>query len=85
MLPLAPFCHLLKKFPKLKLVFTGHSFGGVIAAIVTINMLADKRTSDCKDRIRCISFGAPFLAHDACVKLMGKDSRRLLDKMLISF
>ncbi|CAF3338168.1 unnamed protein product [Rotaria socialis] len=66
LIPLAPFCYLLNKHQDYKLIFTGHSFGGALAAMVTMNMLGDLRTINFQDRIHCVAFGSPFISNKAC-------------------
>ncbi|CAF1234651.1 unnamed protein product [Didymodactylos carnosus] len=66
LIPLAPFFYLLNKFQGYKLIFNGHSLGGAIATLVTVNMLADLRAIPLKERIYCIAFGSPFIGNEAC-------------------
>ncbi len=63
---LEPFYYFLDKYPDIKLIFTGHSLGGAIAAVVTSNMLVDGQTDDRRRRISCVAFGAPVLCDKEC-------------------
>jgi GTP-binding protein EngB required for normal cell division len=66
LIPLSPFTELLKSNPACKLIFTGHSLGGAIAAMVTSNILFDEQSIGHHQRISCIAFGAPFFADERC-------------------
>ena len=68
LIPLAPFFHLLNIYSGYELVFTGHSLGGAVATIVTLNMLADLRSINLQERIHCVAFGSPFVSNEACSK-----------------
>ncbi|CAF1632991.1 unnamed protein product, partial [Didymodactylos carnosus] len=64
---LEPYLHLLSHNTNVRLVFTGHSLGGAIAAIVTALMVSHLRmNSDMKKRVRCVTFGAPHMCDLKC-------------------
>lgn len=66
LIPLTPFTRLLNPDSTCKLIFTGHSLGGAIAAMVTCNILFDEQSIRQHERISCIAFGAPFFADEEC-------------------
>ena len=60
-IPIDYFIDKLKK--NYKIVFTGHSLGAAVAALVCIRVLFDNRVkSDWKKNILCIGFGTPAFA-----------------------
>ena len=55
-----------KIFEGHKVLITGHSFGGALAALLTMKVLFSFKDSvrldQCKESLQCITFGAPLFA-----------------------
>jgi GTP-binding protein EngB required for normal cell division/gas vesicle protein len=75
LIPLAPFIDLLNKNEDFKLIFTGHSLGGAIAATLTARLLFDEKSTNLKLRIHCVAFGSPLICDDDCSKYIDEHYR----------
>ena len=72
LIPLASFIDLLNRYEDFKLILTGHSLGGAIAATLTVRLLFDEKSTNLKPRIQCIAFGAPLICDDDCSKYINE-------------